>query len=70
MLYRAYDVKSLLHSGAANALGLRMGMCKYGYLGGFCDGAHASTAACAHSRQILRRRLRPIVSMAVERGAR
>ena len=49
MLYRAYDVKSLLHSGAANALGLRMGMCKYGYLGGFCDGAHASTATCAHS---------------------
>ena len=47
MLYRAYDVKSLLHSGAANALGLRMGMCKYGYLGGFCDGAHASTATCA-----------------------
>eukprot|EP01052_Picozoa_sp_SAG31_P006508 SAG31_NODE_300_length_18109_cov_47.887285_13_plen_222_part_00 len=29
-----------------NALGIRLGMCKYGYLGGFCDGAHGATAAC------------------------
>ena len=46
MLYRAYDVSALLKPGAPNAVGLRLGMCKYGYLGGFCDGAHGATAAC------------------------
>ena len=46
MLYRAYDIKPFLQGGGANAAGLRLGMCKYGYLGGFCDGAHGATAAC------------------------
>ena len=36
----------LLRAGAANAVGFRLGMCKYGYLGSFCDGAHGATAAC------------------------
>lgn len=46
MLYRAYDIASFLSAGSSNAVGLRLGMCKYGYNDGFCDGAHAATAAC------------------------
>jgi alpha-L-rhamnosidase len=46
MLYRAYDVKPLLEASPAQALGLRLGMCKYGYLGAFCDNAHGANGNC------------------------
>lgn len=39
MHYRAYDVRHLLIDSAANAVGLRTGMCKFGYLGQHCQGA-------------------------------
>mmetsp|Transcript_19634 Transcript_19634/g.52347 ORF Transcript_19634/g.52347 Transcript_19634/m.52347 type:complete len:977 (-) Transcript_19634:139-3069(-) len=46
MYYRAYDVQRFLGAGV-NALGLRTGMCKYGYLGDQCEqAAGGSTAAC------------------------
>jgi hypothetical protein len=45
MLYRQYDVSSLLQDGG-NVLGARLGQCKYGYQGSFCAGAHGSTATC------------------------
>eukprot|EP00038_Savillea_parva_P015483 m.14055 g.14055 ORF g.14055 m.14055 type:complete len:1286 (-) comp3115_c0_seq1:253-4110(-) len=46
MLYSAYDVTSLVHAGGDNAIGLRLGMCKYGYQGAFCEGAGGATARC------------------------
>lgn len=48
MLYRAYDVTKLLTPGGSNAVGARLGMCKYGYLGAYCSGASASgdSATC------------------------
>ena len=36
VLYNAYDIAPLLRAGQANAVGLRLGMGKYGYLGEFC----------------------------------
>ena len=45
MLYRQYDVAALLRDGA-NVLGARLGQCKYGYQGSFCEGARGSTATC------------------------
>ena len=56
MLYRAYDVAHLLRGGA-NALGMRTGMCKYGYLGQDCAGAHAANANCRAVTLQLRVRL-------------
>ena len=44
-LYSAYNVKSLLRPGE-NAVGFRLGMCKYGYLDTFCEGAQGSSPNC------------------------
>ena len=38
LLYNAFDITSLLQPGKDNAVGLRLGQCKYGYLGEFCVG--------------------------------
>lgn len=42
LLYNAYDVATLLFPGAVNEVGLRLGSCKFGYLGEFCSGGNAS----------------------------
>lgn len=42
LLYNAYDVTAFITSNATNVVGLRVGSCKYGYLGEFCTG-NAST---------------------------
>ena len=52
MLYRQYDVSSLLRSGT-NVIGARLGQCKYGYQGSFCAGAHGSLATCRAFRMLL-----------------
>eukprot|EP00041_Stephanoeca_diplocostata_P034486 m.1179680 g.1179680 ORF g.1179680 m.1179680 type:complete len:955 (+) comp24529_c0_seq57:140-3004(+) len=44
-VYRAYDVATMLVPGN-NVLGIRLGMCKYGYQGAFCEGAGGATAQC------------------------
>jgi hypothetical protein len=43
-LYSAHDVTSVLVG--VNVIGLRLGMCKYGYQGAFCAGAGGATATC------------------------
>jgi hypothetical protein len=48
-LYSAHDVTSVLVGGSAggvNVIGMRLGMCKYGYQGAFCAGAGGATATC------------------------
>lgn len=44
-VYRAYDVATMLVPGN-NMLGIRLGMCKYGYQGAFCEGAGGATSQC------------------------
>lgn len=36
--YDSYDVLPLVAAGGENVLGLRLGTCKYGYLGSYCNG--------------------------------
>ena len=43
--YRAFDVTGLVRPGA-NVVAARLGFCKYGYQGAFCDGAGGATSAC------------------------
>jgi hypothetical protein len=45
ILYRAVNVTSMIKSGA-NAVGMRTGMCKYGYLESYCTGANGANAKC------------------------
>ena len=45
--YRAFDLTDILApGGGSNTLDVRLGMCKFGYVDGFCIGAHAATATC------------------------
>ena len=53
MPFRAYDVGHLLRPGSNNTLGLRVGMCHYGYVEAFCAGAHAANANCRALRLVL-----------------
>jgi alpha-L-rhamnosidase len=45
MLYRAVNVTALIKPGQ-NAVGMRTGMCKYGYLESYCTGANGANANC------------------------
>lgn len=45
MLYRSYNVTTLIADGN-NTVGAKLGFCKYGYQGSFCEGAHGSLATC------------------------
>ncbi len=42
LLYNAFDVTPLLQPGGENVVGIRLGQCKYGYLGEFCVGGEAA----------------------------
>jgi alpha-L-rhamnosidase len=53
MPYRAYDVSHLLRAGTINTIGIKLGMCHYGYVDAFCVGAHASNANCRALRLVL-----------------
>ena len=45
--YRAFDMTShFSRPGAVGVLRVALGMCKYGYQGSFCSGAHAANGAC------------------------
>lgn len=42
LLYNVYDITMSIRPGSNNEVGLRLGSCKYGYLGEFCPGGNSS----------------------------
>jgi alpha-L-rhamnosidase len=47
VLYDAYDVSAAVSAGAGNAVGVRLGSCKYGYLGEYCTADNATACNTA-----------------------
>eukprot|EP00039_Didymoeca_costata_P027246 m.17957 g.17957 ORF g.17957 m.17957 type:complete len:1180 (+) comp6152_c0_seq1:184-3723(+) len=52
-LYQVFNITDLILSGTLNVIGARLGFCKYGYLGSFCEGGDAFSAICRGFRSIM-----------------